>query len=240
MKDRFKFRVWHKPLKQMHYNDFIVTATGYMAKIYQQDDYMMKFNQEDLEFDKQCILMQCTGLKDKNGKLIYEGDILGGIYHGYIEYCKDCKCFQLFVKDYGCLACEGDIHWYELVESENENELEVIGNIYENKELLDEMNEIEKMYKNANVEDKNINNQLYKDLNYPQFTAEKQLELIKFMLQKGIYYDTDGDTYWFHYTDEIENAKYRPFKEAISEFINGLWQDLIEEEKEQVKEILNE
>ena len=80
----------------------------------------------------------CTGLKDKNGKLIYEGDILGGIYHGYIEYCKDCKCFQLFVKDYGCLACEGDLHWYELVEAEEQNELEVIGNIYENKELLDE------------------------------------------------------------------------------------------------------
>lgn len=33
---------------------------------------------------------------------------------------------------------EGDIHWYELVESEEENELEVIGNIYKNKELLED------------------------------------------------------------------------------------------------------
>jgi uncharacterized phage protein (TIGR01671 family) len=83
-------------------------------------------------------VLQSTGLKDKNGKLIYEGDILGGIYHGYIEYCTECKCFQLQVKDYGCLACEGDLHWYELVEAEEQNELEVIGNIYENKELLNE------------------------------------------------------------------------------------------------------
>lgn len=38
---------------------------------------------------------------------------------------------------YGCLACEGDLHWYELVEAEEQNELEVIGNIYENKSLLE-------------------------------------------------------------------------------------------------------
>ena len=137
MNDRFKFRLWHKPLKTMHYNDFIVTATGYMAKIYQQDDYMMKFNQEDLEFDKQCILMQCTGLKDKNGKLIYEGDI--------VKY-----------KDEVYDLCIGRIQWdnahYELQYYTGEKygwfshilclkhikNVEVIGNIYENKELLEE------------------------------------------------------------------------------------------------------
>lgn len=98
--------------------------------------------------------------------------------------------------------------------------------------------EVEKMYENANVEDKNINNQLYKDLNYPQFTAEKQLKIVKFMFHKGIYYDTDGDTYWFHYTDDIENATYRPFEEAIAEFINVFWQDLTDTEKAEIKNIL--
>lgn len=75
---------------------------------------------------------------------------------------------------------------------------------------------------------------------YPPFTAEKQLKIVKFMLHKGIYYDTDGDTYWFHYTDEIENATYRPFEEAIAEFINGFWQYLTEKEKEEIRNILNE
>lgn len=101
------------------------------------------------------------------------------------------------------------------------------------------MSEIEKMYENANIK-KRWNSTPYGGIEeyYPPFTAEKQIEIVKFLLHKGVYYDTDGDTYWFHYTDEIENATYRPFKEAIAEFINGFWQDLSEAEKQQVKGIL--
>ena len=133
MNDRFKFRIWHEPLKQMHYNDFIVTATGYMAKIYQQDDYMMKFNQEDLEFDKQCILMQCTGLKDKHGKLIYEGDIVrfkdnvtikGSKTHiSAVEFNEQ---FNTYMYHAECMGL------YTVNKAQNEQfDVEVIGNIYE-------------------------------------------------------------------------------------------------------------
>ena len=141
MNDRFKFRVWDKENKCLRYptrysNFAIVNGTVVKIESYPTANSAYLGKRIAWEFDD-AVLMQCTGLKDKNGKLIYEGDILGGIYHGYIEYCKDCKCFQLFVKDYGCLACEDDLHWYELVEAEELNELEVIGNIYENKELLE-------------------------------------------------------------------------------------------------------
>lgn len=119
MNDRFRFRHWDKRISKMLYPK-------------KNDNFEYYVNNSDI-----IETMQCTRLKDKNGKLIYEGDILGGIYHGYIEYCNECKCFQLKVKDYGCLACGGDLHWYELVEAEEQNELEVIGNIYENKELLE-------------------------------------------------------------------------------------------------------
>lgn len=74
---------------------------------------------------------------------------------------------------------------------------------------------------------------------YPPFTTEKQLSIVKFLLGKSVYYDTDGDReYWFHISDEIENSRYREFDEAIAECINKMWEDLRDYEKVQIKEIL--
>ena len=144
MQDRFKFRFYDKNKKIM-----IDENSDYnmLKATYGQDEWwwcveagmptvFKYFEQQSWDSDKDFVIMQCTGLKDKKGKLIYEGDILGGTYGNlYIHYCDECKQFQLKAKDYGCMACEGDIHWYEVVESEDE--LEVVGNIYENPELLE-------------------------------------------------------------------------------------------------------
>lgn len=144
MQDRFKFRFYDNNKKIM-----IDENSDYnmLKATYGQDEWwwcveagmptvLEYFEQQSWDGDKDFVIMQCTGLRDKKGKLIYEGDILGGTYGNlYIHYCDKCKQFQLKAKDYGCMACEGDIHWYEVVESEDE--LEVVGNIYENPELLE-------------------------------------------------------------------------------------------------------
>ena len=105
------------------------------------------------------------------------------------------------------------------------------------------MSEVENLYSLAEVElvadvkfpTKDVNY----NVGYPSFTAEKQLAIVKFLLNKSVYYDTYGDReYWFHLTDEIENSKYMEFDEALAECVNKMWEDLRDYEKVQIQEIL--
>ena len=76
MQDRFKYRFWHKPTKKM------VNCYGFNRDFVfgdVLDGIGTVYNPAKFE---DCILMQSTGLKDKNCKLIYEGDIIEVQYLG--------------------------------------------------------------------------------------------------------------------------------------------------------------
>ena len=85
-------------------------------------------------------------------------------------------------------------------------------------------------------------------IDYPPFTAEKQLELIKWLASYGKYEPTrklflqclDGEWYIAVYEgmDVVSNGSKVDFKECLARVINKIWQSLTEEEKQQVKGIL--
>lgn len=74
--------------------------------------------------NNEAILMQFTGLKDKNGKEIWEGDIINGKFIG-----DDKGIFRIEI----CPDINAGYHWYGELE---DMDFEVIGNIYENPELI--------------------------------------------------------------------------------------------------------
>ena len=113
----YKFRVWNKEEKVMFLIGSNPNLTNYQQTIYE--------------------LMQFTGLKDENGKEIYEGDIFDCIYK--FDGCEIHKLVVVWneasarfkLKGYG--IC----HQPNVEKTMGDLEmLKIIGNIYENPELL--------------------------------------------------------------------------------------------------------
>ncbi len=140
MKDRFRFRfrVWDdahsKMLLPENGINFMLSDDGEIYRMRHGRDISDEgYSKLDEEPASNLIPMQCTGLRDKNGKLIYEGDILkfigGGeeISFGNYEdmlstvYYDAGKC--CFTTEFECLDGNFDV--------------EIIGSIHETPELLE-------------------------------------------------------------------------------------------------------
>ena len=119
------------------------------------------------------------------------------------------------------------------------------------------MSEVEKMYENAGVLKECLSPCLinktwrkYHDCpncnkreNYPPFTAEKQLELIKWLAKNDKFHCLEIEFFikekdYKISTNQKASNFNEDFTETLASLINNLWQDLTDEEKQQVKGIL--
>ena len=125
-----KFRAWLKKEKKMVNVETLFIGINRLCFGNSKTEDLFFRDFEEVE------LMQYTELTDKNGKEIYEGDIVlvkpGGIstwYKTVVEFKEGALIASLI---------NGENHFYIFNPGFDSNDFEVIGNIYENKKLLEE------------------------------------------------------------------------------------------------------
>lgn len=137
MKDRFRFRAWY-PATDRQNSEMVYN------KLEAGEIWIPESDGAPL------VIMMCTGLKDKNEKLIYEGDIIqtepnskhdgcigrvkyGGLAFHVTGIMKNPKWFGSTGEYFDTITNPSMTHY---------DEAEVIGNIYENPELLKECSKL--------------------------------------------------------------------------------------------------
>lgn len=130
MNREIKFRAFDPVKKEMWFNQFCITSSGNVQKSEISREWH-SWKNEDF------ILMQFTGLRDKNGVPIFEGDVLrtssaagkDGFMYGIIEF----RANQKDGAGFTWRNC--DIGSYKAINSD------IVGNIYEHPQLLEKVDE---------------------------------------------------------------------------------------------------
>lgn len=131
MSRELKFRAWDSERNTYDHEELLLAPNG---------DILASRWQELCEPESEYIIEQYTGLKDKNGKEIYEGDIV--MLSGRVAKNKSTiykVVWDSFLTGFDLISLEpnkSDVGY--LNETETENRYEVIGNIHDNPELLEE------------------------------------------------------------------------------------------------------
>lgn len=127
-----KYRAWDKVFKEMVQVNALVFDEQVIKVTYKNGNIA----KEDV---KEYVLMQSTSLKDKNGKEIFEGDIVtDGDVTSDIKYHQTLGFYMIGKYGFSVPFGQGvDVEYFEEFADSVSKTFEVIGNIYENQELLE-------------------------------------------------------------------------------------------------------
>ena len=145
MKDRYLFKAKKKNWQELPEDEQWVTGTimyienkcmmliedeENLLRVHYLDDKMWSAEIYAIEVEPSTIC-QCTGLKDKNGNLIWENDIVNTRCGKAIVVWDKAEWRIKWIKD---TIWRKDLHFWT---NEDDWKCEVIGNIFDNKELLE-------------------------------------------------------------------------------------------------------
>lgn len=125
-----KFRAWDKISKKM----FPVTMIDFGQSYVMIEEINGLWCERDFD---EIELMQSTGLFDKNGKEVFENDVIRDSdgFEGIVQYDES---YGMYGIAYLPTLSNGIDMTFEELKDNFRNKFEVIGNIYENPELLEE------------------------------------------------------------------------------------------------------
>ena len=138
MNREIKFRAWHKEFKKMFKIGQITLEKGSWNYEPENRDFIGM----SIPYQPSMVLMQYTGLNDKNEKEIYEGDIVLLDCYYYEEPAFDGEFEVVYDEINGMwllidLEDKENIYTFENIRGYYKSEIEVIGNIYDNPEMLE-------------------------------------------------------------------------------------------------------
>ena len=133
MEDRYLFKAKH--FEEWHIGNIVKEPDGLYIRDIKEN--VMAY------IDDESTICQCTGLKDKNGKLIWENDILHNGNYFVVKWNAPCARFDIVLNNshnipmgkWEPMICDWKTNDFK--EYKKSIDYEVIGNVFDNKELLE-------------------------------------------------------------------------------------------------------